>query len=189
VAHLLESTGRRDIVDRVARTDNNVWVSALAGDTAFTRWLDLNGITLAEAARIQVPYMQPESPMQKVGQTAFLTVAPIALGTAAVTTLMNAYGNADGHRRSLRVAGFASGVLAATAGGMLMAKGSGGVPKLGATTSAIGGLSVLLASRATLRHNSVVARQREAERSHSVQAALSPTIGTGGAGISLAIRY
>jgi len=32
VAHLLASTGRRDIVDRVARTNNNVWVPDLAGD-------------------------------------------------------------------------------------------------------------------------------------------------------------
>src|SRR5688572_19319569 len=29
VAHLLASTGRRDIVDRVARADNNVWVPSL----------------------------------------------------------------------------------------------------------------------------------------------------------------
>jgi hypothetical protein len=46
VAHLLESTGRRDIVDRVARANNNVWVAQLAGDSAFTNWLDANGITL-----------------------------------------------------------------------------------------------------------------------------------------------
>jgi hypothetical protein len=59
VAHLLESTGRRDIVDRVARSDNNVWVPQLARDTAFTAWLDANGLTLAEAARIQVPYVAP----------------------------------------------------------------------------------------------------------------------------------
>jgi hypothetical protein len=35
VAHLLASTGRRDIVDRVAAMNNNVYVSGLAGDTAF----------------------------------------------------------------------------------------------------------------------------------------------------------
>src|SRR6476661_1058213 len=40
VAHLLASTGRRDIVDRVARANNNVWVAELAGDTAVASWLD-----------------------------------------------------------------------------------------------------------------------------------------------------
>src|SRR5262245_8356563 len=42
VAFLLESTGRRDIVDRVAQADNNVWVAQLAGDTALGTWLDQN---------------------------------------------------------------------------------------------------------------------------------------------------
>ena len=35
VAHLLESTGRRDIVDAVAAMDNNVWVNGLAGNRDF----------------------------------------------------------------------------------------------------------------------------------------------------------
>jgi len=57
VANLIASTGRGDIVERVTRTNNNVWVPALAGDTAFRAWLDGHGLTLAEAARIQIPYM------------------------------------------------------------------------------------------------------------------------------------
>ena len=39
VAHLLESTGRRDIVDRVAQMNNDVWVAELAPDSAFGTWL------------------------------------------------------------------------------------------------------------------------------------------------------
>lgn len=58
VAHLLESTGRRDVVDRVAALDNNIWVAQLAGDTAFRRWLDTHSLTSTEAARIQVPYQE-----------------------------------------------------------------------------------------------------------------------------------
>jgi hypothetical protein len=34
VAYLLDASGRHDIVDRVARTNNNVWVDELAGDVA-----------------------------------------------------------------------------------------------------------------------------------------------------------
>jgi hypothetical protein len=54
VANLLAVSGRRDIVDRVAHANNNVWVDELVGDTAFTHWLDASGLTLREAARIQM---------------------------------------------------------------------------------------------------------------------------------------
>jgi hypothetical protein len=56
VGYLLLADGRRDVVDRVRSTDNHALVPALAGDTAFTVWLDASGLTLAEAARIQPEY-------------------------------------------------------------------------------------------------------------------------------------
>jgi hypothetical protein len=190
VAHLLASTGRRDIVDRVARTNNNVWVADLAGDTAFTRWLDVNGISLAEAARIQVPYMETSTGAQVARQNAFMVIAPAAFGTATVTAMMNAMGNADGHSRTTRILGISAGALTVGAGTLLLAKGAAETPKIGAGAIAVGGLSIALASRATHRHGAIVARQREAERARSVQASLSPMVGPGGSGgISLAIRY
>jgi len=64
VAHLLESTGRRDIVDRVSAMNNNVRVPDLATDTALAGWLEAHGLTLSEAARIQVPYVGPPQPVQ-----------------------------------------------------------------------------------------------------------------------------
>jgi hypothetical protein len=190
VAHLLAFTGRRDIVDRVARTNNNVWVAELAGDSAFTAWLEQNGITLAEAARIQVPYMEDPTPAQQVRNNAFLVAAPVALGTATVTSLINALGNADGHRRVSRIAGLASGVATAGLGAAMLTR-PGTARQVGMASVAVGGLSIALATRATQRHNAHVAQQREAERARAVQATLSPIIGTGGAGsgISLAIRY
>jgi hypothetical protein len=194
VAHLLDATGRRDIVERVARIDNNVWVAQLATDSAFTDWLALEGISLAEAARIQVPYVQPTSQAEVARNTAFVVVAPIALGSATVTSLLNAFGNADGHQRSSRVIGFASGLASMAVGAALMTKPD--MPRrVGAVTTAMGGLSVALASRATSRHSALVAEHRAAERSRgSVQASLSPTVGgsggTGAAGgLALSIRY
>lgn len=191
VAHLLASTGRRDIVDRVARTNNNIWVAELAGDTAFTRWLDLNGISLAEAARIQVPYTETSTSAQAARQVTFMFLAPAALGTATVTAMMNAMGNSDGHSRTTRVLGVTAGALSIGAGSLLLAKGAGDTPRVGAGVVAMGGLSIALASRATYRHRSIVAQQREAVRHRSVQASIAPLIGTGGsgAGLSLAIRY
>jgi hypothetical protein len=190
VAHLLANTGRRDIVDRVARTNNNVWVAELAGDTAFTRWLDVNGISLAEAARIQVPYMETPTGAQVARQNAFMILAPAALGTATVTAMMNAMGNADGHSRTTRILGISAGALSVAAGSLVVAKVDDDRQKIGAGAIAMGGLSIALASRATHRHRAIVSQQREVERSRSVQASLSPMIGAGGSGgISLAIRY
>ncbi|HKP15946.1 MAG TPA: hypothetical protein VJT85_07775 [Gemmatimonadaceae bacterium] len=191
VAHLLASTGRRDIVDRVAISDNNVWVAQLAGDTAFTRWLVHQGLTLAEAARIQVPYMQPETPAQKARNSAFLVVAPVAVGSALVTTALNALGNADGHQRATRVVGIAAGAASLALGAMLVTRSD--VPtSVGAATAGVGGLSLMLAGRATHRHRSLVARQRELDRARHVEAAVAPMIGAqdgGRAGMMLSVRY
>jgi hypothetical protein len=62
VAFLMESTGRRAMVNRIAAADNNVWVAALEGDREVASWLSQNGLTLAEAARIQVPYVGGPTP-------------------------------------------------------------------------------------------------------------------------------
>ena len=191
VAHLLASTGRRDIGDRVAIADNNVWVAELAGDTAFTRWLAHNGLTLVEAARIQVPYMQPETPAQQARNNAFLVVAPVAVGSALVTTALNAFGNADGHQRATRVVGIASGAASLALGAMLVTRSE--VPSsVGIATAGIGSLSLALAGRATHRHRSFVARQRELERVRRVEAAVAPMIDAqdgGRAGMMLSVRY
>jgi hypothetical protein len=189
VAHLLASTGRRDIVDRVAKTNNNVWVAQLAGDSAFTHWLDDHGLSLAEAARIQIPYVQPSSPAQVARNTAFLAVAPLALGSATVASLINVLANSDGHQRTTRVIGFASGAITAGVGAALLMKPD--VPRsIGIASAAVGGISVALASRATRRHSAVVAQQRASAR-EGMQTSLSPVLGgeNGGAGVALSIRY
>jgi hypothetical protein len=191
VAHLLAATGRRDIVDRVAVADNNVWVSQLAGDTAFTHWLAHNGLTLAEAARIQVPYVQPETPAQKARNGAFLVVAPVAVGSAIVTTALNAFGNSDGHQRTTRVVGIASGAASLALGAMLVTRSP--LPSsVGVATAGIGGLSLVLAGRATHRHRTVVARQRDLERARRIDAAVAPMVDAqdgGRAGMMLSVRY
>jgi hypothetical protein len=191
VAHLLASTGRRDVVDRVAVADNNVWVAQLAGDTAFTNWLAHNGLTLVEAARIQVPYMQAETPEQKARNGAFLVVAPVAVGSAIVTTALNALGNADGHQRATRVVGIAAGAASLALGAMLVTRSE--LPaSVGAATAGIGGLSVVLAGRATHRHRTLVARQRDLERARHVEAAVAPMIDAqdgGRAGMMLSMRF
>ncbi|MCB9879186.1 MAG: HEAT repeat domain-containing protein [Planctomycetes bacterium] len=55
VAYLLDRTGRGDVTLRVAELANHAWVADLADDPALQTWLEDHGLTLAEAARIQVP--------------------------------------------------------------------------------------------------------------------------------------
>src|SRR5262249_55713242 len=55
VAELLHASGRDDWVDRVHREHNQAWIADLARDADFSAWLERNGLTLFEAARIQTP--------------------------------------------------------------------------------------------------------------------------------------
>ena len=75
-------------------------VPQLAGDTAFTQWLSDNGLTLDEAARIQIPYMG--EPMPDVGveprsnSSAYTIASAVAVGGSIATSLWTTRGNADG---------------------------------------------------------------------------------------------
>ena len=61
MAYLIERSGRRDIVDRVATTRNLAYVGELVDDPAIVAWLDSVGFELEEAARVQPTYGTPES--------------------------------------------------------------------------------------------------------------------------------
>ena len=56
MAYLIERSGRRDLVDRIASTRNNAFIAELANDPALRVWLDSVGLSVTEAARIQPTY-------------------------------------------------------------------------------------------------------------------------------------
>ena len=60
MAHLIEEAGGAELAHAVARTRNLAYIPELARDPAFqpelVAWLDRNGLTAAEAARIQPAY-------------------------------------------------------------------------------------------------------------------------------------
>ena len=190
VAHLLESTGRRDIVERVARANNNVWVAQLAGDSAFTRWLDTNGITLGEAAFIQMPYARVTSPAEMKRQVAFVAAAPFALGGALITSGFNMLGNADGHRRTMSRVGILSGLTTTVMGSVLMAKTD--FTAISASSIAIGLTSVALSVR-SMRNHSIILAEREADRVRSAaQTSIAPLLSRsngGSAGLAVSMRF
>jgi hypothetical protein len=55
-AYLIEETGHEDLVQRIAATRNNALAAELKDDPEVGRWLVDNGVTLAEATRIQPTY-------------------------------------------------------------------------------------------------------------------------------------
>jgi hypothetical protein len=127
VGHLVTVSGRGDIAERVAAADNHVYVVELAADTAFRHWLNDNGLTLAEAARIQVPYMgdgtrpgldsKPANPYVGNAPAVALTVGAMGL------TTWNAVRNLHGQKKILSIAGMAVGGLGIVGGNALLANG------------------------------------------------------------------
>jgi hypothetical protein len=193
VAHLLASTGRRDIVDRVSRADNNVWVPELSADSAFSAWLTDNGLTLAEAAHIQVPYAQPVSNAEIARDVAFIVAAPFALTGSAITSGWNLAGNADGHRGWVNGVGIASGLTTILVGARLALSDVSHNPgRLGAATAAIGTMSLGLSVRGIRRHRDIVEAEREAQRKTVAQATVAPIVTTGShptAGVGVSLRF
>ncbi len=193
VAHLLEFTGRRDIVDRIALSNNNVWVAALAGDSAVTTWVHTNGLTLDEAARIQVPYNSGPSPAM-VGT--IVIGLPLVVGSSLAAAVWNGWGNADGHRQSGRVIGMTAGILSLAIGGGIAAQMNSNDPHiLPATMAAAGGLSIVMAARSMYRHHQIELASRDSSRANvttPAYARISPILPLGrgtGAGVAVEIRF
>jgi len=194
VANLLAATGRRDIVDRVAAANNNVWVDDLQADTAFTHWLDDNGLTLSEAARIQIVYDNSMTPVEMARQVSYIAIAPLAVVSSASMTLWNLSGNSDGHRPGASWTGMMAGALGVGAGGLLMTHSSASPDKvgtLGLVTAGTGLLSMVAAGTAMHSHNQFLAAQRDSTRRPVVtDASIGPVVTPNGStGIGMSFRF
>ena len=188
VAHLLESTGRRDIVDAVATMDNNVWVAELKGNRAFAGWLDQHALTLAEAARIQVPYVG-DGVVPEVSTTFTTRNSSIAIGTATAVTAWNFFANRNGQQGIASIAGMAVGAAAMGYGGALVATGD--APRgIGAASIAVGGISTLLATRGFFKHRQHAAEAKKAQNvARTTVSPIVPVNGQNGAGLSVSIKF
>lgn len=194
VANVLAASGRRDIVDRVAAANNNVWVDELAGDTAFARWLDDNGLTLHEAARIQVPYVAPSSNGEIARQASFLTIVPLSVLGSTAMTVWNITGNADGHHPAVSWTGMISGGLGVAAGTLLMTKSDDVQMKFGQVgmiTMGVGLTSMLASGAVMRRHGVILAAQRDSTRRAIVtDASIAPIVTPkGAAGLGMSLKF
>jgi hypothetical protein len=190
VAHLMTTTGAGALAERVAAGDNNVWVSELSTNIAFNHWLTSNGLTVAEAARIQVPYVMDDSRTATVfgSSNRAYAVGTVAVAMpAALTALWNARGNADGHRRSGVVLGVTSSALALAFGGLALGdqQAPAYVAPVSLLSSAIGGW---LSVRSLSRHGTAVAQRRDGALAR-VQVAPMITPRAGSAGLHLSMTF
>jgi len=93
MAYLIEQSGHGDFVARVAAAHNNARIWELQDDPALVAWLDQNGMTLAEAARVQPAYdghCYCLTVLQPSASTGYKTTTAFSIGLNATTLALNA---------------------------------------------------------------------------------------------------
>jgi hypothetical protein len=113
VAYLIERSGRPDLVDRIALTQNNAYIAELADDPDLRLWLDSVGLSVAEAARIQPTYGGNVVEEEEV-TTEYALTSILVSGTSLATLGLNLLAPS----RSTAQAGVFAGGLAVLAGGV-----------------------------------------------------------------------
>ncbi len=178
LGNLIEKSGRRDLVDRVAKLNNNVWVYELAEDKEFRAWLDENGLTLYEAARIQMPYMMPVGEARREGNALVgaAGATTLSIGVTATTLLVPRL------RASRKAAfvGFAVNTLALAATVNADDALPNSVQTAALATTVVG---ALVATRTLGRYQVAEARRR------ATISPIIPTSASQGAGISVSFRF
>jgi len=90
MAHLIEQSGRGDLVARVATANNNARIRQLKNDPELARWLVENGITAAEAARIQPEYYGPPlATTPDAASVGYKTTTGVAVAANVLTSALN----------------------------------------------------------------------------------------------------
>lgn len=114
MAYLIDRSGRRDIVDKVAKSRNNAYIHQLTDDPALVAWLDASGLTVDEAARIQPQYGGPVIVVdhnERVSRP--YAILSMGLGSVAMgSTALNLFAPS----RASGAAGLVSGAAAIVAG-------------------------------------------------------------------------
>jgi hypothetical protein len=195
VAHLLQATGRGDIVDRVRSANNNVRVAELAGDTAFVSWLEASGLTLDEAARIQPTYGGGRS-VDDQQDHSYRNASAVAIPLSVLSALWNLSENANAERPAVATVGLAIGV--ATLGlGLFADAFPGASGELVLANGVAGGASTFVSARSLIRRNrapkpaAAAVNGGEATRA-GMEATVAPAfslVGQKSAGIAVNVRF
>ena len=145
MAHLIECSGERALVQRIARKRNLARIRDLAGDAELVAWLDRNGLTLEEAARIQPQYDYGEPVDER--RAGALTAAAFGAGFGLMGVGLNVSIGEDQGGRNLRgLVGIFGGIAGASLGVPALSH-DGAVRALGAADIGVGIASIVLGFR------------------------------------------
>ncbi|MBA3656080.1 MAG: hypothetical protein H0W69_01865 [Gemmatimonadaceae bacterium] len=138
MAYLIDRSGRRDIVDAVARTHNNAHIRELAGNPELLSWLDSTGLGLSEAARIQPTYGGPvfrNDPNKVESQFALAAIglSSVSLGAGGISIVKPGYVSGI----SSLVAGTVAGIV-----GINHMDAERGAKRVGVMTAEIGAIAI-----------------------------------------------
>lgn len=150
-AYLIEQTGNEDLVLRIAATRNNARVPELKDDPDVRRWLTENGITLAEATRIQPTYGCSDRPRgdcaaapfpSTIASSGYTTASHLAIASNAATFALTVLD--DGMSRQTKgIVGLATGLAGLVVGAPNVENG-GARGTLGRWDAGLGALSLVL---------------------------------------------
>ena len=146
MAYLIEQSGDRELVSRIARTRNLARIHDLAGDAALVAWLDRNGITADEAARIQPEY-DGEVYAPDRDLAAAISGAVGALSGTCGVSLNLSLGGTPNARNARSLVGVIGGLAGMGFGVYATQSGDGGIPVLGAADIGLGIASLALGIR------------------------------------------
>jgi hypothetical protein len=138
MAYLIDRSGRRDLVDRVALTRNNAYIRELADDPELSAWLDSVHLSVAEAARIQPEYNGEGVIVDDEQVSADYAVTSILASGAAITTVGL---NLIKPSRSTGLAGLLAGSVGVLAGAVKL-DGDGGTEQVATANLIIGGAAM-----------------------------------------------
>ncbi len=150
-AYLIEQTGHEDLVLGIAATRNNARVPELKDDPAVGRWLWENGITLAEATRIQPTYGCSDRPggdcaaapfPSTIASGGYKTASRLAIASNAATFTLNVLDNGMS-RQTRGIAGVATGLVGLVVGAPNVENG-GSRGTLGRWDAGLGAVSLVL---------------------------------------------
>jgi hypothetical protein len=142
MAYLIERSGDRALVARIASTRNLARIRELAGDPELVAWLEQNGLTLAEAARIQPDYPGGTYDANQGSEANGLAAVGVAVGfTGAALNLSVA--ETRNARNTHGLMGVACGITGAALGIPALTE-DGGVRALGVVDIGLGVASLAL---------------------------------------------
>lgn len=91
MAYLIDRSGRRDVVERIARTQNDAFIAQLSGDPDLCRWLEGAGLTVSEAARIQPQYSNINLNADETVSADYALTSMVVSGASLTTVGLNAF--------------------------------------------------------------------------------------------------